>query len=39
MYNSLALDDNKDVNEEVRMLSALCKWSGVVHVQQCIWDM
>jgi hypothetical protein len=30
MYNSLALDDKKDVSEEVRMLSALCKWSGVV---------
>ena len=34
MHNSLALDDKKDVSEEVseevRMLSALCKWSGVV---------
>ena len=30
MYNSLALDDKKDLSEEVRMLSALCKWSGVV---------
>ena len=28
--NSLALDDEKDVSEEVRMLSALYKWSGVV---------
>ena len=26
MYNSLALDDKKDVSEEVKMLSALCKW-------------
>jgi hypothetical protein len=30
MYNSLALDDRKDVSEEVRMLSAPRKWSGVV---------
>jgi hypothetical protein len=30
MCNSLALDDKKDVSEEVRMLSALYKWSGVV---------
>jgi hypothetical protein len=30
MYNSLALDDKKDVSEEVRMLSALRRWSGVV---------
>jgi hypothetical protein len=29
MYNSLALDDKKDVSEEVRMLFALCGWSGV----------
>jgi hypothetical protein len=27
MYNSLALDDKKDVSEEVRMLFALCGWS------------
>ena len=30
MYNSLALDDKKDVSEEVRMLPASRKWSGVV---------
>jgi hypothetical protein len=30
MYNSLALDDKKDVSGEVRMLFALCGWSGVV---------
>jgi hypothetical protein len=30
MYNSLALDDKKDVNERVRILSAPRKWSGVV---------
>jgi hypothetical protein len=30
MYNCLALDDKKDVSEEVRMLSALRKWIGVV---------
>jgi hypothetical protein len=30
MYNSLALDDKKDMSEEVRMLSALRRWSGVV---------
>ena len=30
MYNSLALDDKKDVSEEVGMLSALRKWSEVV---------
>jgi hypothetical protein len=30
MYNSLALDDKKDVSEEVRMLYVLRKWSGVV---------
>jgi hypothetical protein len=30
MYNSLALDNKKDVSEEVRMPSALCRWSGVV---------
>jgi hypothetical protein len=29
MYNSLALDDKKDVSQEVRILSALRKWSGV----------
>jgi hypothetical protein len=29
MYNFLALDDKKDVSEEVRMLSALCRWSGL----------
>ena len=34
MHNPLALDDKKDVseevNEELRMLYALYKWSGVV---------
>jgi hypothetical protein len=30
MYNSLALDDKKHVSEEVKMLSASRKWSGVV---------
>ena len=38
MYNSLALDDKKDVSEEMRMLSAFMQveWSCV---QQCIWDV
>jgi hypothetical protein len=30
MYNSLVLDEKKDVSEEVGMLSAPRKWSGVV---------
>jgi hypothetical protein len=30
MHNTLALDDKKDVSEEVRMLSLSRKWNGVV---------
>ena len=30
MYISRALDDKYVVSEEVRVLCALCKWSGVV---------